>query len=317
MITEIIGRNVPEAYAEGVWMMGICGVEEDSRNGPVITIPNPVMLTIKYPWERVLFDPDRDANPFFHVMEFVWMMAGSNDAKWISQFNKRMMEYSDDGILRGAYGWRWNHGNQIKNAIRLLRDDPDTRQCVLQMWDRTYDGAEAKSSDRPCNTHIYLRISADNKLEMTVCNRSNDYFWGMMGSNVVHFTMLQELIAAAVGVEMGAYYVFTNNLHVYTDMPGFDAKWKYRTVHDWYKYDEVSHQPLLEEDEDWQDFMSDAVTMVEGGLDFGWRTEWFRNVASPMHDAYLEKFHRDEMIQKITAPDWKLACSDWNTRRKS
>jgi thymidylate synthase len=318
MVAKIRGDNVPLAYIEGLWVLNAyANVEEMTRNGNVKTVPGPVVLEIKNPTERVLFNPVRDANPFFHVMEFVWMMAGSNDAEWISQFNKRMMEYADDGILRGAYGYRWSQGDQITSAIRLLRESPDTRQCVLQMWDKAYDGPRARSSDRPCNTHIYLRISALG-LEMTVCNRSNDFFWGMLGSNVVHFTMLQELIALAVGVPVGPYRVFTNNLHVYTDMPGFNDKWTYKVSHNWYKYDEVSPQPLLREDERFEDFMADAYQMVDEGLDFdGWNTEWFRDVASPMHDAYLEKWNRKHHIQRIGAPDWNLACSEWNTRRKS
>lgn len=315
MIATITARNVPQAYVEGLWTIQAYAKEDVSRNGPVLTVPSPVMLEIQEPTERVLFHPVRDANPFFHVMEFVWMMAGSNDAEWISQFNKQMMEYADDGYLRGAYGWRWKQGNQIARAIRLLRDDPFTRQCVLQMWDQLYDGPNARTSDRPCNTHIYFRI-VDSKLDMTVCNRSNDFFWGMLGSNVVHFTMLHELVALSVGIPIGVYRVFTNNLHVYTDMPGFEEKFKNRVTHDWYKYDEVRTQPLLEKDERWEDFLADAYQMVDDGFSFGgWNTTWFQDVAYPMYEAYLDKGNRDYWIQSIGAPDWFRACSEWNIRR--
>jgi len=298
-------------------MQSFANVEQMTRNGNVKTIPCPVVLRIDRPWERVLFNPVRDANPFFHVMEFVWMMAGSNDAEWIAQFNKQMMEYADEGILRGAYGYRWSEGDQIRSAIRLLREDPNTRQCVLQMWDKAYDGPGAQSSDRPCNTHIYLRINVLGELEMTVCNRSNDFFWGMLGSNVVHFTLLQELIASAIGVPMGTYWVFTNNLHVYTDMPGFKEKWEHRVVHDWYKYDEVSHQPLLKRNESFEMFMADAHQMVEDGFDFDYNTEWFRDVAHPIHEAYLDKANRKHFISCIGAPDWNRVCSEWNIRHSS
>ena len=63
--------------------------------------------------------------------------------------------------------------------------------------------------------------------------------------------------------------------------------------------------------------MADAHQMVGGGFDLGYNTEWFRGVAAPMHDAYLDKFDRDHYLGLITAPDWKLACSEWNTRRSS
>jgi hypothetical protein len=152
---------------------------------------------------------------------------------------------------------------------------------------------------------------------MTVCNRSNDYFWGMLGSNAVHFTMLQELMALALNVPVGPYRVFTNNLHAYTDMPDFAKKWSYRVVHDWYKYDEVTTQPLLAEGEKFEDFMADAYQMVNGNMSFGFNTEWFRGVAAPMHDAYLEKENRDHYVGLITAPDWQRACLEWCARRAS
>lgn len=317
MITTITGENVPEAYSEGLWCMNsYVNTGSMTRNGNALTLPGPAILEIHNPRQRVLFNPTRDANPFFHVMEFVWMMAGSNDAEWIGQFNKQIATYADDGILRGAYGWRWERGNQVENALMLLRADPNTRQAVINMWDYVYDGPHAKSSDRPCNTHIYFRVNK-GALDMTVCNRSNDFFWGMLGSNVVHFTMLQELMALDLGIPIGTYRVFTNNLHVYTDMPGFKEKWGDRVRYDSYLYDDVSSQPLLAEGEEFKDFKADAYSMVDNGLDFNYRTKWFNGVASPMHDAYIDKQERTGFIEQITAPDWKLNCSEWVTRHSS
>jgi thymidylate synthase len=194
MITNIFGTNVPDAYVEGLWNLHAGAIEHESRNGPVLTIPNPVVLEIARPWERVLFDPVRNCNHFFHVMEFVWMMAGSNDAEWISQFNKRMMEYADDGILRGAYGWRWaNPSPQIQDTISLLQTSPTSRQAVISMWDPVFDGSRARTSDRPCNTHLYFRVQ-NGRLEMTVCNRSNDFFWGMMRYGIIEYGMIPTLM---------------------------------------------------------------------------------------------------------------------------
>jgi hypothetical protein len=50
----------------------------------------------------------RDANPFFHVMETLWMLAGRNDLPWLVRFNKRFASYSDDGgnTQPGAYGYQ-------------------------------------------------------------------------------------------------------------------------------------------------------------------------------------------------------------------
>ncbi len=318
MILQISGATVPQVYQEALWAMRINGVEEESRNGPVLVIPHPVMLEITWPWNRVLFDPVRDANPFFHFMEFVWMMAGSNDAEWISMFNKRMMEYADDGVLRGAYGWRWCHPtSQIKHTIDLLKIDSLTRQAVITMWYPLYDDYRANTSDRPCNTHIYFR-AIENRLDMTVCNRSNDLIWGMLGSNVVHFTMLHELISRAIGYEQGIYRVFSHNLHFYTEMPRGSDILKGVAVHDPYRNNKVSAYPLLQEDENWTMLVADCKALVDGSflVPHDFRSQWMQNVGFPIYEAYLTKEDRDYRIPDIQASDIRLACQEWSLRHK-
>lgn len=320
MIQEIHARTAPEAYVEALWKMQVCGEKSDSRNGPVLSIPYPVVLEIQEPTHRFLFDPIRDANPFFHIMEFCWMMAGSNDAEWLSMFNKRMMDYADDGVLGGAYGYRWvNPVDQLEEVIALLKKEPDTRQAVISMWDPYLDGPNARNSDRPCNTHIYFRVNKHDELDMTVCNRSNDLIWGMLGSNVVHFTMLHELVSRAAGYYQGLYRVFTNNLHVYTEMPKFEEIFNHRALHDPYRTDEVSPQKLLWGDETWVDFREDCVRLVEGSLLEGWgfKTRWMNTVGINVHDAYIFKENRDLCVGKILASDIGRACTEWCDRRKS
>lgn len=313
---QITGRNAPEAYTEAWWCWrGYPKTLEDSRNGPVEVFNAPVFLTIHDPVERVIFDPVRDANPFFHVMEFVWMLAGSNDANWLGQFNKRMLTYADDGRLRGAYGWRWaNPTDQIAGVIGLLRRDRGTRQAVISMWDPVYDGPEARTSDRPCNTHIYFRSRAAF-LDMTVCNRSNDLVWGMLGANVVHMTFLQELVALAAGFEVGRYQVFTNNLHVYKDVPRHDELVATMQCYD--PYGEFRPFPLLNGGETWEDLREDCKDLLTENGAKNIRTQWMVDVAWPMYRAYLSKTERNGWIQEIKADDWKRACEQWVARRSN
>jgi len=247
-------------------------------------------------------------------MEFVWMMAGSNDAHWISQFNKRMIDYADDGILRGAYGWRWqNPSDQVTSTIRLLKEDPATRQAVMSMWDPTYDGPKCRTGDRPCNTHIYFRVDEADNLNMTVCNRSNDFIWGMMGTNAVHFTLLQELIARAAGFKLGMYHVFSNNCHIYTDLPHFEKIYNSVLPVDVYKGEERCENlmPLLAGC-DYETFMSECKGFLLGETTF--KSEWLQHVAYPIQQAYLEKKRRWHWINEIIALDWHRVCEDWATR---
>ena len=111
-------RNVNEAYTVGLRHLNEFGYVEESRGGSVITLPEPVCTTYTHPCERVLFNQKRDANPFFHFMEGLWMLAGRHDVEWISEYNGSLMKFSDNGMtFHGAYGNRWRHHFQIDGRI--------------------------------------------------------------------------------------------------------------------------------------------------------------------------------------------------------
>jgi hypothetical protein len=75
-LTTINGKNVNELWARGLHTLKTFGIESDSRAGRVLVMQTPVTSVYRNPCERVLMDPLRDANPFFHLMESLWMLAG-------------------------------------------------------------------------------------------------------------------------------------------------------------------------------------------------------------------------------------------------
>ena len=221
-------RNVNQALPQALDLLQVKGIWKGSRNGRCIQHPGPVVTVYDNPWERVIFWHDRDANPFFHLYESIWMLAGRNDVASVANFAKQMLEYSDDGeTLYGAYGHRWiNHfvvdshvsnvRNQLDMIVKELQRNPESRRAVLQMWDPEFDlGHDGK--DVPCNLTATFQI-LENKLEMVVFCRSNDIIWGAYGANSVHFSMLQEYITVRLGianVTMGSYYQVSVNFHAY------------------------------------------------------------------------------------------------------
>lgn len=324
MIVTISGTNVPKLFRESVYKMRLYGNREDSRNGPVRTIREPAILSLWNPTHRVLTDPARDANPFFHVMEFIWMMSGSNDIQWISRFNKQMLQYSDDGLTQyGAYGHRWRKHfslDQIKKLINMLRKDPGDRRLVLSMWDAEFDLGHT-GKDVPCNTQAYFRV-VDGLLNMYVMNRSNDLIWGALGANVVHMTMLHELISLATRIEMGEYSVFTTNLHIYESVPNFEY-YNQATLddtHDVYKRIGNVYVPLLQENESYADFVADCIDLVHSysGSSPRIRTFWMRHVGSEIYKVWLRrKLGLSFDTADIVADDWRIACNEWICRRNA
>lgn len=320
MIPTIRGRNVPCAYAEAFYVMRNHAVKEKSQRGNVLSIQEPVVLEILYPTERVLFDPVRNANPFFHVMEFIWMMAGRADAAWIGQFNSNILKSADkDGSIHGAYGHRWRahfSNEQIMDVVRILNENPESRRAVIGMWDPFTD-LEPGHNDYPCNTNIYFRV-VDNALNMTVCNRSNDLIWGMLGANAVHMTMLQEVIAHELVLGIGPYRVFTNNLHMYTDLPNFKELWDTTLAYNPYVgLDFVSPQQILDPGETLTQFMADCREFCNGGRHY--KTRWLWKTAAPIYEAYLERKRGEgdgmSCVKWIEALDWQKACREWIARK--
>jgi hypothetical protein len=283
-----------------------------------LAFQGPVLITHASPYRRVLFDPIRDANPFFHYMEAIWMLAGSQNVDFPALFASNILNYSDDQvILNGAYGYRWRYhfeNDQLEEIIDMLEKDHKTRRAVLAMWDPSYD-LGSSSLDIPCNTHIYFRIQK-RYLNMTVCNRSNDLVWGALGANAVHMSILHEYVANAVGVNIGEYHQFTNNLHVYEGWVDKFSKFPSR----WYM-DNPSF-PRWEFSPDNLKIL-EAEQFVEQGLDFEepYRCRIIRDNAVPMLQAWTEYKTNDDLhlalhhARSIHDLDWQTACVQWLNRR--
>jgi hypothetical protein len=249
-------------------------------------------------------------------MEALWMLAGRNDVEFPQIFNSKFGQYSDDGhTFNGAYGYRWrrhfNH-DQITLALHMLRTDPTSRRVVISMWDGHKD-LGAVSKDIPCNLQILPRVWGGS-LNLTVFNRSNDLIWGALGSNVVHFSILQELMAYDLELEVGAMYQVTNNLHIYDNVPN-------REIYD---------KPLLDSDNSLVQYpiistplplwMKDVEGFVRDRLNRDWNDPFFRHVAAPMAWAWHmwkggDKESALMEVDLIKDQHWQLACRTWMENR--
>lgn len=332
-------RNVNDALPMAVRYLEQHGIRRESRNGAVLVAPNPVCTLYEEPEERVLFCPTRDANPFFHLVESVWMMAGRDDVALPATYAKNISSFSDDGkTLHGAYGYRWRRAlgyDQLPVIIEELRSNPDSRRCVLQMWDASPNSpkisndlnmARAGGRDVPCNTHIYFSVHPTRGLDMTVCNRSNDVVWGAYGANAVHMSFLQEFVARALGLPVGCYWQMSNNFHMYDFNAhlarGAEVLNPYAGVgyEDRIEPPVVAPYPIMEDGADYRTWLEDAEMFLGEGLRQGCRHPWFQRVLWPVvnaHEAYRGKDYTAarEIVAQCAASDWRVACTDWLDRR--
>lgn len=324
----IQARNVNEAYTLGLGLLNENGIRRDSRAGEVITLPYPVTTAYLRPMERILFCPIRDANPFFHLLESLWMLAGRNDTHWITQILPSMQQFSDDGkTFHGAYGHRWRKHfgiDQIIEIAEMLRKNPNERRAVLQMWDPVSDLGQPLK-DVPCNTAIYFRVNpVSGHLDMTVSNRSNDVIWGAYGANAVHMSVLMELVAALVGVQPGIYYQMSNDYHAYSDV-FLEKKGSivHGNRHDLYASSGLAASKIVDISPD--TWLVDLDLFFEDPFAVGFRSRFFRRVAKPMFSAikmFKDKSNDDRkklameiLDQGALESDWIIAGRQWIGRR--
>jgi thymidylate synthase len=313
-----------------------------SRAGEVAMIEEPVIVTYQRPTERVLLNVARDANPFFHLYESLWMLTGRNDIAPLCYYNSRYQEFSDDGkTANGAYGYRWRNAkvydhspieavDQLDILINHLKDKMASRRAVLQMWNVEDDLLKIDTSkDVCCNLSVCFSLHPElgdfyQRLDMTVFNRSNDLIWGMLGANVVHFSILQEYIAARLGAKVGVYNQITNNLHVYVER--FEAeKWLNANGEVFKNLGNImmTMVPLVNNVTRFEDelYLFVAIHACGGIKNDTWQEPFFRDVAAPMCQA----FHAYKLklwdnanwhLDQVKATDWQIAGRNWIAKRR-
>lgn len=332
---HIHGRNATAGLVAVLNALRTDGTPRNSRNGPVLVLDGPTIVTYERPRERVIHWPERDANPFFHFFESLWILAGRRDLKFVERFVATMRNYSDDGkFFHGAYGHRWRHHfgkDQLQIVAERLRANHEDRRCVLGMWDPRSD-LNADSKDLPCNTHCFVQVNAEGALDFSVLNRSNDAAWGAFGANVVHFTFAHEVLAAMVGVPMGRFTQFSQNMHGYlaTTQPLFEAldAWDgeppdaYTRASD----GEETIEPYRIVNEAPGTWFEDLWLFLDNPVHTGLRDVFFRQVAQPLwfaHAAFKERndperfLKAQEILRRCAATDWRLAADGWLQRREA
>ena len=123
---------------------------------------------------------------------------------------QNFLQFEDDGIFYGAYGGRL-HG-QIGDLVQRFREDPDTRQGVLSIYDGTRDLSQHKR-DIPCTVSVQF-LMRNGRLHMHVNMRSNDIWLGTP-YDLVQFSILQLTLAQALDLAPGCYRHTVGSLHLY------------------------------------------------------------------------------------------------------
>ena len=320
---EIKAINVNELFTDMLWRFKTSGIKVQTRNGPAIRIDEPVLTTIIEPTERVLFFAERDANPIFHLMESIWMLAGRDDVEFLKQFNSTIGQFSDDGVrFNAAYGHRMRKHfgfDQLKEVIKHLKTDSNSRQAVIQLWDASDFNKSTK--DKACNTQLVFAV-VNGCVDLTIFNRSNDFWWGYCGANPVHFSMIQEFVAIALELPVGQYFTVSNNFHLYTQL--YNAQPYVENPPSSEVFDAYSNgvvKPSVLYQGDWELFLTECEAFCNDPFKkSGFVNPFFEFIAQPMAMVAYERKHKisdgSYWADKISASDWKLATQIYIMNRE-
>ena len=124
---------------------------------------------------------------------------------------KRMAD--EQGNVNSNYGWQWQRNQQLDYVIGLLKTQPETRQAAISIYDAKE--WESYTNDTPCTYAVQFTV-LNHKLNMSVVMRSNDLWYGFCNDQY-QFSNLQMLVAHETGYDVGTYYHFAHNLHLYND----------------------------------------------------------------------------------------------------
>ena len=194
---------------------------ESSPRGLKIKEKLGVQFRIKNPRDRLPYVKARNFSLSYFVAESIWYMSGNDSTDWISRYAPFWKNISDDGqTANSAYGARIFKFHpriadgeivQWRYVKEELARDPDSRRAVIHI--RTPDDSLYAVKDVPCTLSLQFFIR-DSKLHLHVTMRSSDIILGLP-YDVPAFTLMQEVLANELGIDLGEYVHTSNSLHCY------------------------------------------------------------------------------------------------------
>lgn len=206
------------------WSKFGVGFKYDLRDGRI-----PLQTTRKM-WLRGIFE------------EFKWIISGNTDANqlankgvkiWLPNstrefLDRRGLTHFQEGDIGATYGFSMRHFgakyhgfnhdysgqgyDQLAEAIRLLKEDKNSRRIVINLWDPMSLNDTALPPCMFCYTFYYDEQT--NELSLTLTQRSNDFVTARSWNDTFGALMLITL-ANIADMKPGYLWSTINNAHIY------------------------------------------------------------------------------------------------------
>ncbi len=154
------------------------------------------------------------------VLELIWFLSGQTNVRWLQQRGCTIWdEWADEnGELGPVYGKQWRSWaapegrtiDQMANAVRSLRENPDSRRHIVSAW----NPAEVDDMALPPCHCLFQFYVAEGRLSCQLYQRSADVFLGVP-FNIASYALLTALMAQVVGLAPGEFVHTLGDAHLY------------------------------------------------------------------------------------------------------
>lgn len=177
------------------------------------------LLILDNPLSRLSRSETR-GKPFSAIGELLWYFSKKNDLEFIEYYIKTYQKEAEidingNKIIHGGYGPRLFNMNgeidQVQNIIKLLKTKSSSRKAVIQIFDAK--DLIGNHKEIPCTCCLQFLVR-EGELSLFCTMRSNDAFYGL-SHDIFCFTMIQEIIARELNLNLGKYYHSVASLHLY------------------------------------------------------------------------------------------------------
>jgi thymidylate synthase len=152
--------------------------------------------------------------------ELLWFLRGESNVRWLQEHGVTIWdEWADEeGELGPVYGVQWRswptpdggHVDQIAEAVRLLREEPDSRRIIVSAWN-VADLPEMALM--PCHAFFQLYV-ANGRVSCQLYQRSADVFLGVP-FNIASYALLTHMFAQQADLEPGELVWTGGDCHIY------------------------------------------------------------------------------------------------------
>ena len=156
------------------------------------------------------------------IHELLWFLQGDTNIAYLADNDVTIWdEWADEkGDLGPVYGAQWRSWpapdgetiDQIAQAVRLIRENPDSRRIIVSAWNVAELDKMALS---PCHALFQFYV-AEGRLSCQLYQRSADVFLGVP-FNVASYALLTHMMAQQCDLQAGEFIWTGGDCHIYSN----------------------------------------------------------------------------------------------------